>query len=720
MYDAMLTTLAAGNFFTDNAGLIVALAIVVIGLFVIGLKDVLRLSPVRIWAVSSVGFTEAIRRKVLWVTPLAILGVILVAQFQRPIDELDAIRQTTKFCLFATGMLVTLTAILLACTNLPKEIDNRVIFTIVTKPTTRLEIVLGKVVGFARVSATILLIMGVFTFSYLHLRAWTMQRDVKQRLESPTAVEVALRPTLEHYIQAGLLNAKEYFQPSDLSFYSSIPENESARRWISGVGEQQVAIPFEIPADKIPATVEQAAELLGPMSLRIVGKVDVRRSKGAPEAEAVAEPTTKASTAPEGFEVRVPYLPGKEPVGGEEDLTGELAASLPYVGIDILDRDFYNLAEPQQVNGGAPVEMKVGDNQTFNVQVDNAALPLIARQAFEGNPARLFVNVRGLGQGYEFSVDPASIRLGYAPPSTTEVVFAEEYPSVKSEAGTIRAAYRGRMGNHGLQLRGDTAGQAPVAIMSYRGQPFDADGRTHVPVEVRTFIERSGADETEESLLDLAISVRNADTNETSEAVVIHPDNGRTAYANVPAAALAGGNFDLLLQVNTPGAWISLNGMNVGMVSADRSFGLNLFKSLFVLWLLSILVVTIAVFCSTFLSWPIAVVLTVLILLGRWGVMQLGDSLTPGIGRQVVTDFRLQGSAESAVVSNTVENLATALRTFSKVLPDIDRFAVTTHIERGVWIPGAVLWDALIVLLFFGVPLVVLAYVIFRNKEVAP
>ncbi len=123
----------------------------VVGLFVIGLKDVLRLSVARIWAVSNVSFTEAIRKRVLWVTPLAIVGVILVSQFQKPVDELDAIRQTTKFCLFATGMLVTLTAILLACTNLPKEIENRVIFTIVTKPTTRLEIVLGKVLGFARV-----------------------------------------------------------------------------------------------------------------------------------------------------------------------------------------------------------------------------------------------------------------------------------------------------------------------------------------------------------------------------------------------------------------------------------------------------------------------------------------------------------------------------------------------------------------------------------------
>jgi ABC-type transport system involved in multi-copper enzyme maturation permease subunit len=155
-------------------------------------------------------------------------------------------------------------------------------------------------------------------------------------------------------------------------------------------------------------------------------------------------------------------------------------------------------------------------------------------------------------------------------------------------------------------------------------------------------------------------------------------------------------------------------------VQADRSFGLNLAKSLLILWLLAILVVTIAIFASTFLSWPIAIVLTVLILLGRWGVVQLGDALTPGIGRQVVNDFGMKDAAQSEVVSRSVESLSQALRAFSSILPDINQFAVIEDIERGIWIPLSSIGAALLVLLMFGLPLVVLAYVIFRNKEVAP
>src|SRR3954454_13541288 len=114
-----------------------------------GLVDIGRLSLRRIGAIASVCYSESIRRRILLITPLAILGIVIVSQLQRPLDEQDVIRQTTKIALFATGLLVAMTTVILACTNLPREIDNRVIYTVVTKPITRLEIVLGKVTGFA-------------------------------------------------------------------------------------------------------------------------------------------------------------------------------------------------------------------------------------------------------------------------------------------------------------------------------------------------------------------------------------------------------------------------------------------------------------------------------------------------------------------------------------------------------------------------------------------
>ena len=112
----------------------------------------------------------------------------------------------------------------------------------------------------------------------------------------------------------------------------------------------------------------------------------------------------------------------------------------------------------------------------------------------------------------------------------------------------------------------------------------------------------------------------------------------------MPAEFTKGGDFDVIFRGLTPGQWLGLQGPtastpSAAVVTARGSFEFNLFKSLFILWLLAVLVTVIAFFCSTFLSWPIAVVLTLLLLLGRWGVDELGDALDPGAVRSTVTDL---------------------------------------------------------------------------------
>jgi hypothetical protein len=54
------------------------------------------------------------------------------------------------------------------------------------------------------------------------------------------------------------------------------------------------------------------------------------------------------------------------------------------------------------------------------------------------------------------------------------------------------------------------------------------------------------------------------------------------------------------------------------------------------------------------------------------------------------------------------------------VLPDISPFGATDELERGSWITFARLLDPLKVLAIFGLPILTLSYVFFRNKEVAP
>jgi hypothetical protein len=80
----------------------------------------------------------------------------------------------------------------------------------------------------------------------------------------------------------------------------------------------------------------------------------------------------------------------------------------------------------------------------------------------------------------------------------------------------------------------------------------------------------------------------------------------------------------------------------------------------------------------------------------------------------------LKSPAKAEAVRATVEKLSYFLNFISTVLPDINKYPAVEDIERGISIPAAKMIDALAVTLGFGVPLVLLAYVFLKNKEVAP
>jgi hypothetical protein len=192
------------------------------------------------------------------------------------------------------------------------------------------------------------------------------------------------------------------------------------------------------------------------------------------------------------------------------------------------------------------------------------------------------------------------------------------------------------------------------------------------------------------------------------------------AFLNVPAEAITSGDYDIVLHCQNSEETIGLLPASLMLVTSHQYFELNLAKSLLIIWMMSILVIIVAVLCSTFLSWPIAIVLTVLLLLGHWGVNQLADVSGPGLGRQIVNDFKFTDVALSGIVSNGVDTLSKVLNYVADVLPDTAKFDAIEDIEQGVSISADKLLDALMVLGAFGVPAIVIAYVLLRNKEVAP
>lgn len=662
--------------------------IVLVGLLLFGLNDLARLRFSRVWAISSVSFAESIRRKVLLVTPLGILGVIAVALLQHSTDPQEAIRQTIKFCLFASGTLVTITAIILACTNLPREIENRVIFTIVTKPTTRLEIVLGKVIGFVRVSGLIVLIMGVFTFVFLEWQNWKLSRQVTERLQTET--DPGSRRALQGYHDAGLLSTQSLDRPVDFQIYSRLWMGDWPQ-WIPGNEGYSYMVPFTLDRQQ-QAILEPASEDPPKAVVFVVNTMHLKRHTPTPD-QLRDIAGRRMPMEPQKFG---PAMPGQD----------MQAKPIPTLTVDFLDAQREPLIPAAQVNGGKLTEA-ARENRDGTYSIDTPLQPDQIRQLLDAGT--FYVSMLPQTPSVEYEVTPT--------PTVLVVQSASGQQTIRPSGGPRFISHVGR---YGPQIAGDPKGQGSAADFRFENVWVPPEAKT-VEMRFRAGIQRGGDYDPSQPWSLVRMIVHNRDSGQTSPPIDFHPETNRDIPVPVPAEYVRGGNFDVYILGMDSGQWVGMNSTSVQLISAEHSFVVNLIKSLLLLWLFSVLVVVIAIFTSTFLSWPIAIVLTLVILLGHWGVEQLGDALNPGVGRSVATDLGFgRDAAQSQVISTSVDTLAKMLTVISTALPDLSKFPVMDDITRGVSIPPRNVLESLGVLLYYALPMLVVSFIILKNKEVAP
>ena len=695
--------LAAGgtDYLIQNAGYFVA-ALIVGGALLYGLKDVARLSPVRVMAISRVSFSESIRRRVLWVTPVAIVGIIVVAQFLDPVDPQDALRQTTKVCLFATGLVVVVTAIILACTNLPKEIDSRVIYTIVTKPTTRLEIVLGKVLGFAWVSLVILVIMGAFSLAYLKLREWRTMAWIRDQLAADR-VDVQFRPAFQLYADNGLLVTKSMADPTAAQIMAE-PPTRGGPVVLSGGQSQYFLVPFEPTAEE-KQQVRNAVANGGEVYL--LNSVGYRQRIPTPdEANTIRE--LRLPTAPIGG-------------GGQQDSLlptlpsfAAVEVPIPQIGVHLYSKDLEKLVDDKLINKGEPLQLPPTGGAPRPVGAPLA--PEAVEQILAVDRFYALVDVTTITVDYLVGEEPTV--LAYVTPGSQPQA-VRPAPSPTDPTRPTPPAFEAHRGRFGMQLRGRSDGRGAVAVFPFQDVDVPAGGM--VTVETRIGVESAGDYEDEANVTQrVEMRVHNRSTGQTSDPVEVRAESHRAVPVAVPAEFFAGGDFEIYLRALNDGAWYGVEKNSVSLVRSSQPFSWNLFKGLLVLWLMSVLVVAIAVFTSTFLSWPIAIVLTLFILLGHWGVSQLGDIAGTGLGTEVTQAMGLDDPTAARIVRGSVGFLTNTLNFIAQFLPDISKFPATEDIERGISMPPEKVAGAAWVLLGYGVPVTLLAYVILRNKEVAP
>jgi hypothetical protein len=163
-----------------------------------------RFSLSRISALAGNTFTELVRLKVFYF--LLIFALLLIANsiFMARLSFQQEFQLLKDVSLGAMSIFTSLLAIVATAQLLPRDLEDRTIYTILAKPVPRYEYLIGKLAGVLRLLALSILAMSALFFALLYFREKMLVNVARQagaRL-TPAQIEETVR-----HVQASAFNA---------------------------------------------------------------------------------------------------------------------------------------------------------------------------------------------------------------------------------------------------------------------------------------------------------------------------------------------------------------------------------------------------------------------------------------------------------------------------------------------------------------------------------
>lgn len=165
--------------------------------------------PGRVMALAGVTLTQLIRMRLFWV--LAVFGIGFMAlQFlpyhgqlgleSRGLNQLQLIKDIALGCMQMFGLIfcVGATALLI-----PRDAEDRILYTILCKPVPRFEYLLGKLLGVWGILLLMMLMMDGMLVAILHLREGMLSAELTEQLALQGATPEQMQPYLQQIADVG-------------------------------------------------------------------------------------------------------------------------------------------------------------------------------------------------------------------------------------------------------------------------------------------------------------------------------------------------------------------------------------------------------------------------------------------------------------------------------------------------------------------------------------
>jgi hypothetical protein len=160
-------------------------------------------------ALTKTTLTDLTRQRVFYFALLFALLLIGSSIFMSRFSFQQEFQILKDVSLGAMSMMTSLLAVVATARLIPQDVEDRTVYSILSKPVPRFAYILGKLLGVLLLLALSLLLMSALFFLTLYLREQTVLRETAQQMSSAPAeqLQAALRGVRDSAFNAGLFPA---------------------------------------------------------------------------------------------------------------------------------------------------------------------------------------------------------------------------------------------------------------------------------------------------------------------------------------------------------------------------------------------------------------------------------------------------------------------------------------------------------------------------------
>jgi ABC-type transport system involved in multi-copper enzyme maturation permease subunit len=627
--------------------------------------DFATLSPSRIWTVARLAASESFRLRILGVLLLGLIAIILAdlttRRFDPVFDTASSLIRIGEVVITVIGLAI---GIFLSTYSLPHELTSKTIYSLVTKPVSRLEIVTGKMVGFMVVTFVVTFGLGLLSYGYFELRGRQVEALAQERLKqvrsetlpitSPeppgehlrTAVRLPtdVKPLfLERIAAHGPFQAIVYQPPTQaLAIVSQVGHGKF--EWLLGTPDQRANWGF----DHLPQEAVESGQA------RIIVQVTFPEGIKKPLSDQDREVLLRLQDQGNGSQWSSAFLLSPE---GRKEIT------IPPRGSD---------AKLPGGPGSATVIYSGGKLWVSLCGVKSPALGVANDScAIEVGPQR-FASGSGV--------------------MLTTLFSAGKY-WIAGEETDLRLMARARFDNLSPSQIGPQGSVVQVDVTTSMS--------TEVPPDARA-----------------RVFVVNEETGKTLEAT-FRPEKGGTALVALERDFFSGGSLSVYVSSLTPEIDLGANAQSIRLRVGNQPFFMNWAKDLLMMWLSFCVLGGIGVMFSTVAGWQVGSLATALALL----IANVWPSIVTSINKTGLLGVDLLRRGNESFARELAGGYRTVFEFMGTLLPDFRRLDFGDTISRGIdaplglilGAPHGALWHAVVYVLV----MIVIGYLFFRLREVA-